>query len=740
MSTKGLSKKRFELESEYSAAGDQPKVISDIVGSLQQNNTEQTILGVTGSGKTFMMASIVQELQRPTLVIAHNKTLAAQLAEEFRQFFPNNAVHYFVSYYDYYQPESYIPRSDTYIEKETQINDEIDRLRNASTQALLTRRDVLIVASVSCIYGLGNPEDMNALKIELTAGEEYKVDKLIRRLIDLQYTRTDLDLKRGYFRLRGDTLEIWPASEERGYRFSFFGNTLESIEIFETVTRTTLEKLSDYTIFPARQFVTTQDKMTDAVSQIEQDMEAQIKRFSEEGKILQAERIKQRTQNDIDMMKNIGYVNGIENYSRYFDGRAPGEPPTTLLDYFPADFLCFVDESHITLPQIGGMYAGDRSRKTTLVEYGFRLPSAMDNRPLTRDEFHGKMNQLVYVSATPGEYEFSHSAVVSQAIIRPTGLLDPEIILKPTLTQVDDVMERVRERVSKGQRVLITTLTKKFAEELDLYFKQLNIRSAYIHSDVDTIERIDIIRDLRTGVYDVLIGINLLREGLDLPEVSLVAIFDADKEGFLRSKTSLIQIVGRAARHEEGQVIMYADNITDSMKYAMSETERRRGIQMEYNRVHGITPKSTSRKIQTIADDLRKDMEKDEDWGEAGAHYSPMGFLEKTPAVAEEVTQYNVDPFSDFEIAPNTGKYSKRAKNKAARAAANSQPNKNFSTRGQQLFSNFEAKKQDILTKLRAEDLALEDLRDRLQIAIDAMDFEMAAAIRELMQELEGRK
>lgn len=724
-------KSRFVLNADYSPAGDQPKVISDIYNSLNQNNFEQTILGVTGSGKTYMMASIVEKLQKPTLVIAHNKTLAAQLAEEFRQFFPENAVHYFVSYYDYYQPESYIPRSDTYIEKQTQINDEIDRFRNASTQAILTRPDTLIVASVSCIYGLGNPEDINALKIELIKGQTYKLDKLVRRLIDQQYVRTDLDLKRGYFRLRGDTLEIWPTGEERGYRFNFFGDLLESIQIFEQVTRHTLSELDDYTIFPARQFVTTAEKVTNAIVKIEEDLEKQLKYFIDQNMLLPAERLKQRTQNDIEMLKNVGFVNGIENYSSYFDGRLPGEPPTTLLDYFPDDFITFVDESHITIPQVGGMYAGDRSRKNTLVEYGFRLPSALDNRPLKKDEFYTKMKQLVYVSATPSPFELERSVVISEAIIRPTGLLDPEIQLKPTATQVDDILEQVRTRVKKGQRVLITTLTKKFAEELDLYLKQLNIKSAYIHSDVDTIERIDIIRDLRTGVYDVLIGINLLREGLDLPEVSLVAIFDADKEGFLRSKTSLIQTIGRAARHEEGLVVMYADKITDSMRFAMDETVRRRAIQEAYNQAHGITPHSTKRKIQTIADDLRGEMESDEEYGESGAMLTPFGFVESIKDKKKT--------FDEFSIAPQGNYRDKRKATKAAQNEAWQAANKPVQTRRKlQVFANFEDKKEQYGAELRELDLRMDELKDRLQIAVDALDFEMAAALRDLVKEREG--
>ena len=732
---------KFELNAGYSPAGDQPKVISEICQSLVEKNFEQTILGVTGSGKTYMMAKIVESLQKPTLVIAHNKTLAAQLAEEFRQFFPNNAVHYFVSYYDYYQPESYIPRSDTYIEKQTQINDEIDRFRNASTQAILTRPDTLIVASVSCIYGLGNPEDINALKIELKIGEKYKLDKLVRRLIDQQFVRTDLDLKRGYFRLRGDTLEIWPTAEERGYRFSFFGDMLESIQIFEQVTRHTLAELTDYTIFPARQFVTTQEKINNAIEKIQEDLEKQVKYFTDQNLLLPAERIKQRTQNDIEMLKNVGFVNGIENYSSYFDGRIPGEPPTTLLDYFPDNFLTFIDESHITMPQIGAMYAGDRSRKSTLVEYGFRLPSAMDNRPLKREEFYTKMNQITYVSATPAEYELTHSKIVSEAIIRPTGLLDPEIILKPTETQVDDILEQVRLRVAKGQRVLITALTKKFAEELDLYMKQLNVKSAYIHSDVDTIERIDIIRDLRTGVYDVLIGINLLREGLDLPEVSLVAVFDADKEGFLRSKTSLIQIVGRAARHEEGLVILYADKITDSMRFAMDETTRRRTTQMEYNRAHGITPTSTKRKIKTLADDMRQEMEENQEYGQAGAVLTPFGFAEKTYNKTDDDREFD-KTFEEFKIAPsgdyrNKKKASRSAKNEAYQAGLAAQK-PNQVRKKLQVFANFDDKKEKHMADLENQELTLADLKDRLQLAVDALDFEMAAALRDMIKVREG--
>ncbi len=713
--------KPFRLVAPYPPAGDQDTVINSLTKSLEDGNREQTILGVTGSGKTYMMASIVEKLQRPTLVIAHNKTLAAQLAEEFKRFFPDNAVHYFVSYYDYYQPESYIPRSDTYIEKQTQINEEIERLRNASTQALLTRKDVLIVASVSCIYGLGNPEDIDALKLEMVVGQDFKLDKIVRRLIDMQFIRTQMDLKRGMFRLRGDTLDLIPAGEEVGYRFTFFGDTLEEIEAFEIVTGHTLEKMKEYTIFPAKQYVTTQEKINSAIEHIENDLSKQVDYFKQENKLLQAERIKQRTTNDLEMLKNLGFTAGIENYSIYFDGRQDGEAPTTLLDYFPDNTLCFVDESHITLPQIGAMYAGDRSRKTNLVDYGFRLPSALNNRPLTRDEFFTKLPQYVYVSATPADYEFTNSSTIAKAIIRPTGLLDPEIVLKPVKDQVDDVLEQVRQRVIAGQRVLITTLTKKFAEELDIYFKQINIKSAYIHSDVETLDRLDILADLRRGKYDVLIGINLLREGLDLPEVSLVAIFDADKEGFLRSKTSLVQIIGRAARHENGRVIMYANKVTDSMRHAIDETERRREIQIAYNQKHGIIPTSTKRELKSIADDIREDVEKDENYGKAGA-------------------QLTVNGFEEMKIESRFGGGGEGRKNagriaRQARSIHGNDQRQVSTRRGKQVYDDFEDKKRQYVNELQELTLSTTELKGRLQIAIDAMDFEMAAAIRDMLTE-----
>jgi excinuclease ABC subunit B len=725
---------KFKLVSPYGAAGDQGKVIEQIISSLESNSREQTILGVTGSGKTYMMAAIAEKLQRPTLVIAHNKTLAAQLAEEFKRFFPDNAVHYFVSYYDYYQPESYIPRSDTYIEKQTQINEEIERLRNATTQALLTRRDVLIVASVSCIYGLGDPEDFESLRIDLQTGQSYKLDKLLRRLIDLQFIRTNLDLKRGTFRVRGDTLELIPAGEEYGYRVSFFGDTLERIESFETVTGQAVEQMESYTVFPAKQYVTTQEKIQNAIGSIEQDLHARVEYFLNNNQHLPAERLRQRTLNDIEMLQTLGFVSGIENYSIYFDGRQDGEAPTTLLDYFPDDALTFIDESHITLPQIAAMYNGDRSRKETLVEYGFRLPSALNNRPLKINEFFGKVNQVTYVSATPGDFEYGRSDKVSkskeakalefrseakditvaQAIIRPTGLLDPEIILKPVSNQVDDVLEQVRLRVNAGQRVLITTLTKKFAEELDIYFKQINIKSAYIHSDVETLDRIDILSDLRRGKYDVLIGINLLREGLDLPEVSLVAIFDADKEGFLRSKTSLIQIIGRAARHTEGKVIMYADALTKSMCEAIDETERRRELQIAHNLKHGITPQNAVRELKTIADDVRQEIEKDEKFGKAGAKYTTSGFQ----PVEEE-----------FAI---ESRYTRKSKPSRSVHSDNKTMVRE-KTRGRQLYDAFDSQKDEYVSELESQNLSMPELRERLQIAIDAMNFEEAAAIRDII-------
>jgi excinuclease ABC subunit B len=609
----------FKLHTNYQPAGDQPQAITGLISSLETGYKHQTLLGVTGSGKTFTMANVVAKIQKPTLVMCHNKTLAAQLASEFAEFFPNNAVHYFVSYYDYYQPEAYIPRSDTYIEKDTQINEEIDRLRNAATTSLMSRSDVLIVASVSCIYGLGNPADYLDLSLELASGKSYKRDKLLRRLTDLQYNRNDYDLKRGTYRAQGDTLEIVLSSEDTVITLRFFGDELEQIERRHMISGETLEKLSNVTVFPAKHFVTTEQKMHEAMDKIRSELSDRLLELKTQGKVLEAARLEQRTNFDLEMMSNTGFVAGIENYSRHMDGRSSGEPPSTLIDYFPDDFLLFVDESHQTIPQIGAMYKGDRSRKETLVEYGFRLPSALDNRPLQFDEFEGKVNQVVYVSATPADYELKKSLLdnevlgktksklpapeelktitVVEQINRPTGLIDPTIEIQPIKNQVDHLLAQITKRVAQRERALVTTLTKRMAEELTAYIIEAGIKAQYLHSEVETFDRLETLRDLRLGVYDVIVGINLLREGLDLPEVSLVAILDADKEGFLRSDTAFMQIMGRAARHLNGHVIMYADKITGSMKRAMDETTRRRKIQEDYNTKRGITPESIIKKI-----------------------------------------------------------------------------------------------------------------------------------------------
>jgi excinuclease ABC subunit B len=580
----------FHLTSKYVPAGDQPKAIEQLLKGLDGGDREQTLLGVTGSGKTFTMANIVQKLQRPTLVLSHNKTLAAQLYGEFKQFFPNNAVQYFVSYYDYYQPEAYIPRSDTFIEKDSSINEEIDRLRHAATMSLLTRRDVLIVASVSCIYGLGNVSDYTAMTIDLAVGEVRKRDKLLRQLTDIQYQRNDLDFSRGKFRVRGEVVEIYPIGEETAYRLEFFGDEIERIRQVDPLTGEMQADLQTLKIFPAKHYVTPQEKLAAAVAGIGEELDGRLLQFETEGKNLEAQRLKQRTKFDMEMLGETGMVPGIENYSRYLGDREPGEQPATLLDYFPDDMLMFVDESHITLPQVRGMYNGDRARKETLVEYGFRLPSALDNRPLKYPEFEKHINQVVYVSATPAEFELSRSSQVVEQVIRPTGLLDPLIDVRPINHQIDDLLAEIRATVAKQQRVLVTTLTKRMAEDLTEYLQEAGVKVQYLHSEVNTLDRIDILQDLRAGVFDVVVGINLLREGLDLPEVSLVAILDADKEGFLRGQAALIQTIGRAARHVEGRVIMYADRVTDSMKYAIDTTTARRAVQEAYNTAHGITP------------------------------------------------------------------------------------------------------------------------------------------------------
>lgn len=589
---------KFQLTSKFKPTGDQPTAIAQLVNGLKKGDKEQTLLGVTGSGKTFTMANIVQEVQKPTLVLCHNKTLAAQLYNEFKNFFPNNAVHYFVSYFDYYQPEAYIPRSDTYIEKDSQINEEIDRLRHAATDSLLTRKDVLIVASVSCIYGIGSVEDYDGLSIKVAKGERRVRDKFLRQLTDIQYQRNDIDFHRSTFRVRGDVVDVFPAGEELAYRIEFFGDEIDRISQVDPLTGEILSSLDGLQVFPGSHYVTPYDKLKVALGEIERELEERLAYFKQHGLLLEAQRLEQRTRFDLEMLEETGFVKGIENYSRYLTNREPGEQPATLLDYFPDDFLMFIDESHMTVPQVRGMYNGDRARKEVLVEHGFRLPSALDNRPLTFIEFEKHVNQVVYVSATPADYELSRSPEPAQQVIRPTGLLDPQIEVRPIEGQIDDLISEIRETIAKRQRVLVTTLTKRMAEDLTEYLQELKIKVTYLHSDVDTLERTDILRDLRMGTYDVLIGINLLREGLDLPEVSLVAILDADKEGFLRSEQALVQTIGRAARHVEGRVLMYADSITGSMKRAIDETNRRRKIQEDYNKQHGITPQGIAKAVE----------------------------------------------------------------------------------------------------------------------------------------------
>jgi len=596
----------FRVEAPFEPTGDQPEAIMQLVDGIREGYKMQTLLGVTGSGKTYTVAKIVEQVQKPTLVLAPNKTLAAQLYSEFKEFFPNNAVEYFVSYYDYYQPEAYIPRTDTYVEKESMLNEEIQKLRLSTTRSLFERRDVLIVASVSCIYGLGSPEEYGEVALTLKVGEERRRDKILRHLTEIQYERNDANFIRGRFRVRGDVLEIFPAYEDVAVRIEFFGDEIERMTEIDPLTGEVLGKRVRLDIYPAKHWVTTQARLNRAIELIEDELEERLKELEAGGKLLEAARLKQRTNFDIEMLRETGFCSGVENYSRHLAGRAAGEQPWTLMDYLPDDYLLVVDESHVALPQVRGMFAGDRSRKQVLVDYGFRLPSAMDNRPLTFAEFERQINQALFVSATPGPYDYEHSQAVVEQVIRPTGLIDPQISVRPTRGQIDDLLAEIRLRVSKGQRVLVTTLTKKMAEDLADYMQELSIKVHYLHSEIETIERVDILRDLRLGVYDVVVGINLLREGLDLPEVSLVAILDADKEGFLRSEGSLIQITGRAARHVEGSVIMYADTITKSMQRAIDETNRRRRLQTSFNERHNITPRGIKKEIKTLSERIKE--------------------------------------------------------------------------------------------------------------------------------------
>jgi len=629
----------FKVASEYEPTGDQPQAIGKLADGLRQEMKHQVLLGVTGSGKTYTMAKVIEQVQKPTLVIAHNKTLAAQLYSEFRAFFPDNAVEYFVSYYDYYQPEAYIPRSDTYIEKESQVNDEIDRLRLAATRALFSRRDVVIVASVSCIYGLGSPQDYGQAVVHVRVGEMVRRNQLLRHLIDIYYERNDTTLQRGRFRVRGDVLEVQPAESDFAYRISLFGDEVERISEIDTLTGEILADHNQVDIYPAKHFVTPQDRLNEAIEDIERELEEQLATMEAADKLLEAQRLQQRVGYDIEMLREVGYCNGVENYSRPLAQRPPGSTPWTLLDYFPPDWLLFVDESHMTIPQVRGMYNGDRSRKEVLVEHGFRLPSALDNRPLRFDEFERHLNQVVYVSATPGPYEYEHGEQVVEQVIRPTGLLDPVVEVRPTEGQIDDLIKEIRARVEKGQRVMVTTLTKRMAEDLTEYLAELNVKVNYLHSEIHTLERVEILRDLRMGVYDVVVGINLLREGLDLPEVSLVAILDADKEGFLRSESALVQTIGRAARHVEGMALLYADKVTDAMRAAIDETERRRAIQEQYNREHGVTPQGIVKGIRDLTDRVRVMAESPADYDVDGADVAEERALDPAALPPDELAR-----------------------------------------------------------------------------------------------------
>ena len=642
----------FHLASKYEPAGDQPAAIAELVDGVKGGEKAQILLGATGTGKTFTISNVIQEVNKPTLVIAHNKTLAGQLYGEFKEFFPDNAVEYFVSYYDYYQPEAYVPSSDTYIEKDSSINDEIDKLRHSATCSLLERNDVIVVASVSCIFGLGDPREYSQQVVSLRVGMEMDRNELLKSLVDIQFERNDIDFQRGRFRVRGDVVEIFPASrDEHALRVEFFGDEIDRIREVDALTGEIVGETEHVAIFPATHFVTNEEHMEHAISQIQEELEARLKVLRSENKLLEAQRLEQRTNYDIEMMREMGYTSGIENYSRHMDGRQEGEPPYTLLDFFPDDFLLVIDESHVTMPQIRGMYNGDRARKQMLVDYGFRLPSALDNRPLRLEEFEQHVNQIVYVSATPGPYEMEQTETVVQQIIRPTGLLDPEVEIRPIMGQIDDLVGEIHERIEKDQRVFVTTLTKKMAEDLTDYFKELGLKVKYLHSDIKTLERTEIIRDLRLGEFDILIGINLLREGIDVPEVSLIAILDADKEGFLRSERSLVQTMGRAARNAEGKVIMYADKITDSMQRAMDETARRRAIQEAYNEEHGIEPKTIIKEIRDLIS-ISKTADKDETVVQLDKSYEDLSRQEKADLLMKlEREMKDAAKALDFETA-----------------------------------------------------------------------------------------